>query len=213
MPAHPLSKLGEAQSRRLLCPGLNLANHTCEFCSPSRAPGTPFVEGLTAVSGTMIICALAPGFRQLSKAAIQHLAFPVAMKHSQDATGRECTRGKQGGLRPHLMHGKAGRRKNVRAGSCSHRVLPLCVTGSLCPPLQQWTQYHRHPAWRHCTLHLEASGWRHHGWRHCLPQSEQFMGHAHCSVGIIRVNWVGISEAGSMVLYSSSVGSKKDRGA
>lgn len=158
-----MSKLGEAQSRRLLCPGLNLANHTCEFCPPSRAPGTPFVEGLTAVSGTTIICALAPGFRQLSKAAIQHLAFPVAVKHSQDATGRECTRGSSEGSVLTSCLAKQGGGKMCVPGSCRHSVLPLCVTESLCPPVQQWTQYRRHPAWRHCTLHLEASGWRHHG--------------------------------------------------
>lgn len=68
---HPLSKLGKAQSLSLLCPGLNLANHTCEFCSLSRAPGTSplLVGGLAAVAVIMIICASAPGFRQFSKAS------------------------------------------------------------------------------------------------------------------------------------------------
>lgn len=157
--AHPLSKLGEAQSHRLLCPGLNLANHTCEFCSLSRAR-TPFMEGLTAVSVTMIICALAPGFRQLSKAAIQHLAFPAAMKHSQDAAGRVCRRGKQGGLHPHFRHGKAGRWKNVHARQlqaqcaapvCDWEPLPSCTAVDTAPHTQHHI-HHRDTApsiWRH----------------------------------------------------------------
>lgn len=60
-------------------------------------------------------------------------------------------------------------------------------------------------------------GWRHHSWRHCLPPSEQFMGDNHCPVGIIRVSWVGISEAGSEVLSEHPSPTpqwvKKDRGA
>lgn len=169
------------------------------------------MEGLTAVSVTMIICPLAPGFRQLSKAAIQHLAFPVAMKHSQDTTGRACGRGKQGGLHPHFRHGKAGRWKNVHAQQlqaqgaapvCDWEPLPSCTAVDTAPHTSL-TETLLPPSGG---IRKEASGWRHHGWRHCLPLFEQFMGHAHYPVGIRRVSWVGIPEAGSVVLFPSSVG-------
>lgn len=88
-------KAGQAQSLSLLCAGLNLANHTCEFWSLSSAPGNPFMEGLAAVPVIMVICALAPGFRQLSKPAPP--CAPPALPCGNEAATRTGWMGVWGG--------------------------------------------------------------------------------------------------------------------
>lgn len=149
--AHPLSKLGESQSLRLLCPGLNLAKHTCEFCSLSRASGTPLVEGLAAAAVITIICALAPGFRQLSKASA---TLPSLWLHHTAKMLLRGGAGREAGRALSSLPSQQSREAEKHAClACAGTVcLPLCVAGRLCPLGEPWTQ--THPSWGHCLLPL-----------------------------------------------------------